>query len=157
VDPSPVTSMKRSTTWILLLPVALAAAACGDHHHHHAVIVTSTSAADLNLDGFADLVVGAPLDDGAGAPGARRGAVFVYLGSASGPSATPDLTILGPEDGGEFGSSIAFVGDVNGHGAPDLLVGAPFDDGDDNDTDEGTDRGRAFLFFGGPAMDATPD
>jgi hypothetical protein len=83
--------------------------------------------------------------------------VFVYLGSASGFSATPQLTISGPEDGAHFGASIALVGDVNGHGAPDILVGAPLDDGDGNATDDGTDRGRAFVFFGGPAMDATPD
>src|SRR5262249_60957597 len=88
---------------------------------------------------------------GGGAPGSQRGAVFIHFGSATGPSPAPGLTIFGQEDGAHFGASIAFVGDVNGHGAPDLLVGAPLDDGDGNSTDEGIDRGRAFIFFGGPA------
>jgi hypothetical protein len=46
---------------------------------------------------------------------------------------------------------------VNAHGAPDLLVGAPLDDGDGDNSDSGVDRGRAFVFFGGPSMDDNPD
>jgi hypothetical protein len=83
--------------------------------------------------------------------------VFVHFGSPAGPSAAPGLTIFGAEDGARFGTSIAFVGDVNARGAPDILVGAPLDDGDDNTAENGIDRGRAFIFFGGPAMDAIPD
>lgn len=150
--------MNRFAAWMLVLPIALVAGDCDDDDDDFFFISpVSTSAADLNLDGFADLVIGAPLHDGAGLAGAQRGAVFVHLGSAAGPSAAPDLAILGREDGGQFGSSIAFVGDVNGHGAPDILVGAPRDDGDGNSADDGIDRGRAFIFFGGPAMDATAD
>jgi hypothetical protein len=145
--------MKRRACCMPLL-VALAACSNGDDFFSRS---HPRFSADLNLDGFADLVIGAPLHDGGGAAGARRGAVFVYYGSATGPAATPDLTIFGSEDGAEFGSAIAFVGDVNRGGAPDLLVGAPFDDGDDNDSDDGLDRGRAFLFFGGAALDAVPE
>ena len=112
---------------------------------------------DLDVDGFADLVYGAPGHDGLGAAGSERGAVFVHFGSASGPSLAPDLSIFGAEDGARFGASVAFAGDVNGRGAPDLLVGAPGDDADGNATEDGADRGRAFLYFGGPAMDAVAD
>jgi hypothetical protein len=148
--------MKRLTAWMLVVPIALVAGDCHNDDDDDVFLVSpATSAADLNLDGFADLVIGAPLHDGAG--GVQRGAVFVHFGGAAGPSAAPNLTILGREDGGQFGSSIAFVGDVNGHGAPDILVGAPLDDGDDDTANDDTDRGRAFLFFGGPAMDATAD
>src|SRR5262245_43988370 len=141
--------MKRFATWILVLPIALVAGDCDDDDHDHFFFVSTVrSAADLNLDGFADVVIGAPQADGGGAPGSERGAVFIHFGSAAGPSAAPDLTLLGSEDRAHFGTSIAFVGDVNGHGAPDLLVGAPLDDGDGNSVDDGTDRGRAFIFFG---------
>lgn len=145
--------MKRFAAWLLVL---IALAAC-DGNHAPPFFVFRISSADLNLDGFADVVIGAPLHDGGGLPGAQRGAVFVHYGSAAGPSAAPDLTIFGQEDGAQLGYSIAFVGDVNRGGAPDILVGAPFDDGDGNTSDDGLDRGRAFLFFGGQAMDATPD
>ncbi len=151
--------MKRFAIWMLVM-IALVAGACNDDDYDDYYYVFSTPSgpsADLNLDGFADLVIGAPLHDGAGLAGAQRGAVFVHYGSAAGPSATPDLTIFGQEDGARFGTSIAFVGDVNGRGAPDILVGAPSDDADGNTVDDGIDRGRAFIFFGGPAMDATAD
>jgi FG-GAP repeat len=144
--------MKRSAAGMLIL-FALCTAGCHDDDDHDVFIINS-SAADLNLDGFADLVIGAPLADGAGT---QRGAVFVHLGGPGGPSPAPDLSIFGTEDHAQFGSALSFVGDVNAHGAPDLLVGAPFDDGDGNNTDSGADRGRAFVFFGGPSMDDNPD
>jgi hypothetical protein len=155
--------VKRFAVLLLAVPLALVADDCDDHDHCHDCDVifvpapVAGPAADLNVDGFADLVIGAPQHDGGGAPGAQRGAVFVHWGTPTGPSPAPGLTIFGQEDGARFGSSLAFVGDVNARGAPDLLVGAPLDDGDGNDTDDGLDRGRAFVFFGGPAMDATPD
>ena len=37
------------------------------------------------------------------------------------------------------------------------MVGAPLDDADGNATDEGLDRGSAFVFFGGAALDEVPD
>ena len=147
--------MKRSAAGMLVL-LALCTPGCHDHNHHD-VFIANRSAADLNLDGYADLVIGAPRDDGGGAAGSQRGAVFIHLGGPHGPSATPDLSIFGTEDGAQFGSAIAFVGDVNAHGAPDLLVGAPLDDGDGDNSNSGADRGRAFVFFGGPSMDDVPD
>jgi len=147
--------MRRSAALLLLF--ALCVPGCDDDDHDHDVFFITSSAADLNLDGFADLVIGAPHDPGDGADDSQRGAVFVHLGGPGGPSAAPDLSIFGTEDHAEFGSSLAFVGDVNLHGAPDIVVGAPLDDGDDTSADNGTDRGRAFVFFGGPAMDDVPD
>lgn len=146
--------MKRSAAALLVVS-ALWGAGCHDDDDDFEFI--TISAADLDVDGYADLVIGAPLDDGDGASGSERGAVFVHLGGPDGPSAAPDLSIFGSEDGARFGSSLAFVGDVNGGGAPDIAVGAPLDDGDGNTSDSGVDRGRAFIFFGGPSMDGDPD
>ncbi len=98
------------------------------------------SAGDLNGDGFADVVVGAP--------GAFSGAgrAYVYLGSASGLPATPSTTLTG--GGGAFGSAVAGAGDVNGDGYTELVVGAP---------DLGGFAGHSYAFLGGAAgPSATP-
>ena len=110
----------------------------------------SVSYADLNADGFADLVVGAyeELSNGAGE-------AFVLLGgTGAGPGgdATADLMLNGDATGDFYGYDVAGVGDVNGDGFDDFVVGARYYDGA-----VGTDSGRAYLYYGGPALDATPD
>src|SRR5204862_5172280 len=83
-------------------------------------------AGDVNGDGYADVIVGAPqyrsnLND--------IGAAFVFLGSASGVASGTALaaaTLLeSVDDDSEFGSSVAGAGDVNGDGYADVIVGAP--------------------------------
>jgi len=89
---------------------------------------------DVDGDGRADVAVGAPLWDDAGADDGR---VFVYFGGAT-PDAVADFEASGPIDS-QFGRALA-GGDVNGDGLGDLLVGAP---GVSNpQADEG-----AFLLF----------
>jgi hypothetical protein len=84
---------------------------------------------DFNDDGFADLAVGAPLED-IGAAG-DAGSVNVLYGSATGLQPGPDLFYQGAggaggalEDNDQFGSAVA-RGDFNGDGIFDLAVGAP--------------------------------
>ncbi len=77
------------------------------------------SAGDLNGDGYADIVVGAP------APMSRTGRAYVYLGSTTGLATTPATTLTGPDGAnGLFGVSVAGAGDVNGDGYADIVVGA---------------------------------
>lgn len=99
------------------------------------------TAGDLNADGFSDLAVGARLMDG---PARDEGKVYVYYGSESGIPQAPDITIGNPEhmEGGQFGLSLASGGDLNGDGASELVVGAPFQDG------ESKDEGKVYVFFG---------
>jgi hypothetical protein len=114
---------------------------------------------DYNDDGYGDLAIGAPLDDGdanAVDDGIDTGRVFVFFGGFS-VDTTADRTLTGVEANSRFGALVARIGDVNAGGAPDLLVGAPLDDGDGNATDGGADRGRAFIYFGGSATDAVVD
>src|SRR5207253_195981 len=60
----------------------------------------------------------------------------------SGPSHIADWTANGNQPGAAFGRSVAGVGDVNGDGFDDVLVGAPlFDTGQ-------PDEGHAYLYLG---------
>jgi hypothetical protein len=95
-------------------------------------------AGDLNGDGYSDLAVGAPLWD-EGTPDV--GKVTVYLGSSSGLETSPARELFGVAGAG-FGSALAGVGDVNGDGYGDLLVGAP------DFTDLHTGEGRVGLHLG---------
>ncbi|MBI2931343.1 MAG: FG-GAP repeat protein [Planctomycetes bacterium] len=114
---------------------------------------------DLNVDGFSDIGIGAPLDDGDGNAtddGGDLGRVFIYFGGVAFDTVA-DRTLTGTEAGARFGELVARVGDVNAGGAPDVLVGAPLDDADGNVAENGLDRGRAFLYLGGPSMDTISD
>jgi FG-GAP repeat/FG-GAP-like repeat len=93
------------------------------------------SAGDVNGDGYADVIIGAPGADG----GAGR--AHVYLGGAMGLSMTmPPVTLTGPDGkGGSFGASVASAGDVNGDGHADVIVGAPGAEGG---------AGRAYIYLG---------
>jgi FG-GAP repeat/FlgD Ig-like domain len=104
-------------------------------------------AGDLNGDGFSDVVVSAIQND---AGGADAGRVYVYFGGPT-ADAIPDLTLTGAAAGDEFGYSVAGAGDVNGDGFADLIVGAIANDAG------GADAGRAYVFYGGPALDAVVD
>jgi hypothetical protein len=71
---------------------------------------------DVNGDGYADVVVGAPQM-------ANTGVAYVFLGSASGLATTPAATLVGPDGGlGEFGWTVTSAGDVNGDGFADVAV-----------------------------------
>ena len=112
--------------------------------------VSVASAGDVNGDGYGDVIIGAwRFDDGF----ADEGVAFVYHGSASGLSATPN-TILDDADqaGAFFGETVAGAGDVNGDGYSDVMIGADnFDDGFSNE-------GRAFVYHGSAAgLSSSPD
>lgn len=77
--------------------------------------VSVGTAGDVNGDGYADIV--------AGADGYSR--AYVYLGSASGLNTTPAFTVTGEAPGTLFGYSVGTVGDVNGDGYADVIVGTP--------------------------------
>ena len=70
-------------------------------------------AGDVNGDGFADVIVGAP----------NENFTFIYFGSATGLSSDNKLTLPG---GGENGISVAAAGDVNSDGLMDIVSGSKF-------------------------------
>ncbi len=81
--------------------------------------ISAASAGDVNGDGYSDIVAGAPGES------AETGAVYVYLGSATGVATTPAISLTA-RDGirGDFGFAIASPVDVNGDGYADIAVGA---------------------------------
>ena len=102
---------------------------------------------DFDGDGYADFALAAPYEN---TMGTNAGAVYLYRGGP-GVDAVADFTFYAEAAEDQFGSSLALLGDVNGDGADDLLVGTDLNDAN------GTSSGRAYLYFGGPGADTTPD
>jgi hypothetical protein len=107
-----------------------------------------STAGDVNGDGYSDVIVGADWFDG-GDP--NEGRAFVYHGSAAGLSTTPDWIAESDQFWAFFGISVGTVGDANGDGYDDVIVGASsYSNGQDLE-------GRAFVYHGSPAgLSATP-
>jgi hypothetical protein len=80
------------------------------------------TAGDVNGDGYADVIVGAPNWDG-GQEG--EGEVFVYLGADDGLETVPDWYLQKDVAHMAFGYSVGTAGDVNGDGYDDVIIGAP--------------------------------
>ncbi len=92
------------------------------------------SGLDLDGDGRAELVVGAPGADSAGA-------VYVYRGGAT-LAGAPAARLEGRAPGDAFGATLAAAGDVDGDGREDFAIGAPLDDA------AGPDAGAVTLVRG---------
>ncbi len=84
------------------------------------------TAGDVNGDGYADTIVGAPGYEFA------EGRAFVYHGSGTGLSTTEAWFADIDVSGAALGTSVASAGDVNADGYGDVVVGIPFL-GDDAD------------------------
>jgi hypothetical protein len=106
------------------------------------------SAGDINGDGIADLIIGAPYGANGGT---NAGEAYVIYGKAGATRASIDLTSLAAADGfiiqgdaagDTAGFSVASAGDINGDGVADLIVGAP---GGDNG---GASAGEAYVIYG---------
>ena len=108
---------------------------------------TVSGAGDVNGDGYADMIVGAPFND---AGGSQAGRAYVYYGGPSVDSVA-DLTLTGEAIEDFFGFSVSGAGDVNGDGYADVIVGAYQNDAG------GSDAGRAYVYFGGPSADTVAD
>jgi hypothetical protein len=99
------------------------------------------AAGDLNGDGFDDIVVGAPRTVALGGTNGP-GRVFVFHGPLEGNvgALSADAILTGDLLNDNFGVAVA-VGDVNGDGTTDLVVGA-----DQLFRNDGT--GKAYVFHG---------
>ncbi len=102
-------------------------------------------AGDLDDDGRDDIIVGDPELSNLAAPVGRA---FVWYGPGSSP--IPDAELVGNPDS-ELGTSVAGVGDVNGDGFDDVVVGAP------NFDSNGDRSGVALLYLGPVAGTLNPN
>jgi hypothetical protein len=92
-------------------------------------------AGDVDGDGRADLIAGAPLGNSAVM---STGVARVW----SGASGVELFSLAGDSANDQFGHSVSGVGDVDGDGCDDVAVGAPMDD------DGGIQAGSARVYSG---------
>jgi len=96
-------------------------------------------AGDVNGDGVADVLVGAPFyDEGQ----ADEGKVFLFLGGLGGLTSSAAWTATGDQVSAGLGYALAGGGDFNSDDYTDVLVGAPYYD------DVATDEGAVFCWLG---------
>lgn len=106
---------------------------------------------DINGDGFSDLIVGSFTHPGAAS---SPGAAFIIFGKRREELPLKinlglneaDIKLTGEAANDRFGVSVASVGDFNGDGISDVIVGA------DAHLSASGSRGAAYLFFGGPDL-----
>jgi hypothetical protein len=142
---------RSNIDWGLDFPVELADATfLGEDEFDRASYYVST-AGDVNADGYDDFLITAGGDEEGG--GFRAGQVYLILGR---PEADwgqdfdlglADASFLGEAEGDVAGRSAAGVGDVNGDGYDDFLIGALYND------DGGPDAGQAYLILGREGTD----
>jgi hypothetical protein len=112
---------------------------------------SASGVGDVDQDGFDDLLIGATgADDG----GSNAGRAYVVLGSAApaggGLSGAASI-IEGSDANAEFPYVLAWAGDLDGGGHPDLLFPAYKHDG------AGADAGRLHVLYSEPYFDQDGD
>ncbi len=103
------------------------------------------SAGDVDGDGMADLLIGATGDDDGGSNAGKAYLVLAstVAGLGSNPSvSSADFYFTGEAAADAAGSALAGVGDIDGDGLDDFMVGASGND------DAGADAGKAYLVLG---------
>lgn len=108
-----------------------------------------SSAGDVNADGYDDLIIGAPFEDPGGS---NRGQTYIVYGKESGwLGSTIELSSLDGTNGYKIdginnndrsGFSVSNLGDVNGDGFDDVVIGAYLAD------PNGSNSGQSYVVYG---------
>lgn len=111
----------------------------------------AVTSADVNLDGFDDVIIGAEGEDSGGS---AAGATYIFYGARSLPAAidasVANVKLIGELASDRFGGSLA-NGDVNNDGFHDVIVGAWGEDSG------GNGAGAAYIFFGSRTLAGSID
>ncbi len=102
---------------------------------------------DVNGDGYDDFLIGAPAGNELGGP--NPGYAFLFFGRAKADWGVDcvardaaDASWVGRQAYDHLGQSVAMIGDINGDGFDDFLIGAPLND------DGSEESGKAYLILG---------
>ncbi len=109
-------------------------------------------AGDVNGDGYADVIIGAPNDEN---DQTDEGRAYLFLGSAAGLAAAPAWVVEGDQAGARLGISVASAGDVNRDGYSDVIVGADMWDIALSPPFSLPDAGLVLVYHGGAGGPAT--
>ncbi|MFZ1320723.1 MAG: FG-GAP-like repeat-containing protein [Ignavibacteria bacterium] len=100
-----------------------------------------SDAGDVNGDGFADVIIGAPFNS------LDIGKAYIYYGGSS-MNSVVDVTLNAGLASSYFGFSVSSAGDFNGDGYSDVITGA---------YGYNTSQGRVFIYLGGSSMNNIAD
>ena len=125
----------------------------GDTVSQNAALSVS-GAGDINGDGFADLIIGAPVSSPNGKWSGSSYIVYgkndteiIYLSEIEKEDNTSGFIIKGLNEGDFFGHTVSDAGDVNGDGLDDLIIGAPTAD------PNGLNSGTTYVVYGRQNLD----
>jgi len=113
-----------------------------------------SGAGDINDDGFDDVILGAHYNSDVGT---YQGSAYIFFGASNlsgtknlGGGQSADVTVVGKTANDYFGFSVSGVGDVDGNGIPDVIIGARL-----NDDGIGNNGGAAYIIFGSSTLSGT--